>query len=229
MKLNRYINNCFGCSFPEEFTEEAIVEFSKLHGLTERCLDEAREAKYEIEGSEILRGKLTAPNGLRDMKWSFTVAAYRYVKERDLPVDELSMGIIKSNTRRNIPNYRMEFDRVMSVTADKKYYRAERGYCTYVASTRSLLAVDHKKMKENVYDTLSVLSKSPEIVRFDPQEMGEAEGGYLSYYYVIQIGKIRFVIYTTEFGFDPLVLLRSALRDKPAEATELLGEYDAAF
>ena len=63
-----------------------------------------------------------------------------------------------------------------------------------------------------------------------PESMYEHEGRFVSYFYIVEYGMVRFVFHTAVAGFDAFCMIRHELGDKiPESAKRKLGEYVSLF
>lgn len=231
MKLNRYITKLFGSRFPNELNEPALKNFAKLQVIPDfySFMDEVKRDEYDYDKSILLKQYIKTNEEWRKLAWCYTVVAYGIVSQKHSMVTEIGMGIECTPNRTDITDYHNEFAYVMSAKINKYSYTATKGCGRYMKSICSKHLANTDKWQSYVMETLEHLCSNWQTPRFNLNEMGENENGYLSFFYTIKIGEMVFVFHTTERGFDVFCLLRSILMDHPTEIDEFLGEYATIF
>ena len=227
MKLNHYIRQHFGSHYPDDLNVSALKRFAELQGIPEvqSLLDAAILDAFDYEKCDALRRYIRSNEEWRKLAWCYMVEAYQHIKQKGVFVGEIGMGIIKSPYQTDMPNYHNEYAYVFSATIDRHTFSATKGRGNYVENVCVKYLPNDARWMQDALCTLEHLACSWQQPRFDLEEMGVEEDGYLSFFYTICIGTITFVFHTTERGFDVFALLRGILMEHPVEIERFLGRY----
>ena len=233
MKINQIIKDLNGSIIPDEFNAEAFDAFLDMAGIAKDS-DMAQEVignGYDFDKSVLFGNYMGSVNKWRRLIWCYQNAAYRSLLKglvlKTLPMPtSWSMGLFHSPRRTALPIYNISHGVILDSRIDKSEWLSTKWEDGSEYIVRSVISPDRSRWQEMANVTLGAALSRWDMLRFDPNEMGETEGGYLSFIYTIRFGRIKFVFHTTERGFDLFSALRIEMYGfMPDSARQFLGQY----
>lgn len=226
MKLIHCIRGRIGSHYKDEFNDGALAMYAGLKGLDPTLLvNETKRVNYEYYDSAILRESIKTNEDWRKLNWCYALVAWNEIQKENIESTSFGMGVLEHKEKTDsIHHYSFATRLYLSVSRFGCEVRRTDGDDTRMI--RSGCRVDTEKWDEDASVTLQHVFQDSNNQRFDPEEMVQADGKFLSFYYELAFGNIKIVFHTTEKGFDGFSLIRSEIMNNltPA-ARELLGEY----
>lgn len=226
MKLIHCIRNRIGSNYKDEFNDEALAEYAKLKGFDSALLvNEAKNANYDYNKCEHLRKAIKTNEDWRKINWCYALVVWRKNQKEAGGLMRCGMGVMFREEKTDL----VQFFYIASkfhLSVNRFDCRVKRNDGDTIRMIRDRKQTDMGAWNEDVSAVLQHIFEDSNNPRFDPEEMCEVDGKYLSYYYDLTFRDIIMVFHTTEKGFDMFSTIRNEIMKNLTPATiDLLGEY----
>lgn len=226
MKLIHCIGSRIGSHYKDEYSDEALEKYAVLKGIDPLLLvNEAKRANYDYNDCALLRESIKTNEDWREINRCYALVAWKWIQNENVEPTSFGMGVLFHKDKADLTRHYYPISKLyLSVSPYESEVR--RTDENDIRTIRSRSRINTESWNEYAWETLRYVVEDNNNPRFNPEEMYEVEGKYLSYYYSLTFGNIRIVFHTTEKGFDIFSLIRSEIMNNltPA-ARELLGEY----
>ena len=238
MKLNKIIEKINGSMFPATINEEAFKLYAEMEPLWSEITKETMESGYEFNRSFKLKEYLSeSADRWRRLIWCYQKTMYNKIKREDLTPDAIGMGVALHKEKSKLPGYYPKegstilkvMERARKLSMYESRLKEDGKIDEHIFFTRAF-DPDIDNWKGNMAVMTQEIFREWNAIDLRPESMYEHEGRFVSYFYIVKYGAVRFVFHTAVAGFDTFCIIRHELGNKmPESAKHKLGEYGSLF